>query len=100
MTGVDPAFVEKPASFLLEAFGIGEDAPVHAEETSRLVINDEGFVRFFHDSSSVYEWESILFPCGIPGPVLRDRTGIDAKVDPGNHPGIIRGEKNYCTSIV
>jgi hypothetical protein len=48
MTGVDPALVEQPTPFLLEAFGIGEYPPVYTEKASRLVIDDEGFVRFFH----------------------------------------------------
>jgi hypothetical protein len=48
---VNPASVEKACALLLEAFKIGERAPIHAEQSRRLIIYYVSGVRFLHHES-------------------------------------------------
>src|SRR5580693_2319123 len=42
----------------------------------------------------------VAFRCWIPGPVLRDRARIDAKIDPRDHRRVVGSEKRDGFSIV
>jgi hypothetical protein len=48
---VNPAPAEKAHTLLLEAFRIGERAPIHAEQSSCLIIHYVSGVRFLHVES-------------------------------------------------
>jgi hypothetical protein len=49
VTDVNPTSAEKSRALLLEAFRIGERAPIHAEQSGRSIVDYVSRVRFLHD---------------------------------------------------
>jgi hypothetical protein len=51
MPNVNPASAEKACALLAEAFGIGERAPIYAEQSRCLIVDYVRGVRFLHHKS-------------------------------------------------
>jgi hypothetical protein len=51
MPNVDPAPAKKARALFLKAFGIGERAPIHAEQSRCLIVDYVSGVRFLHYES-------------------------------------------------
>src|ERR1700688_1840999 len=101
MPDVEPALVENAAPLLLKAFRISERFAIYAKQSRVLIVNDEALDRFFHDASPAFSGMlSALLVSRIPGPITRNRAGINAKISSGDHGGIVRREKHCGASVV
>src|SRR5260370_2183756 len=86
---------------MLETFRIGECFAIYAKQSRVLIVNYELLSGFFHSASPAFGGvRSELLVRRIPVPVTRNRASVDPKIDPGDHAGVIRCEKNRGASVV